>query len=108
MEEKKKLIATGIDIEGNEIEFSCEGGNLGCYGGRLISLTIPEGITYVSCEGNQITELILPEGIKYVYCQDNQLTELKLPEGVRVISCNNNQLTGLEKYIGTKLKIELR
>ena len=105
---EEKLIATGIDVEGNEIEFPCNKyGWMYCHNNQLKKLTIPEGVTYISCINNQLKELIIPEGVTHIHCYNNQLTELTLPEGVNWLWADK-EVMGLEKYMGTKLKIELR
>ena len=122
---EKKLIATGIDILGDRREFDCSSGYLWCDKRDLISITIPEGVVEAYCHHNLITELTLPKGIREVFCAANQLTELILPEGIKSVSCEDNKITlldipdsvielwadkevtGLEKYIGTKMSIDL-
>ena len=106
MEERKKLIATGIDIHGEKHEFNCNLLRLWCPNFQLVSLTIPEGVKRVSCGNNQLKELKLPEGVTHVYCRDNQLTELILPEGVKYLYADK-EVPGLEKYMGTEIEIEL-
>ena len=101
------MIATGIDIHGEERGFDCTDGILWCQYSNLISLTIPEGVRIVRCNSNQLTTLILPVGIEQISCDDNQLTELKLPEGVTRLFADK-EVPGLEKYIGTDVGIFLK
>ena len=106
MEEKKKLIAKGIDIHGNKIEFDCTHIELWCPNNQLKELIIPEGVNTVYCQNNQLTELILPEGVTYVSCNNNQLTELIIPDSVTYLYADK-KVAGLEKCIGTDVEIEL-
>jgi len=105
MEEKKKLIAIGIDVDGKKIEFDCTNGHLCCSNNQLISLTIPKGINEIWCWRNQLTELIIPEGVENVECEDNNITQLTLPSSVKHLWADK-EVTGLEKHIG-KVEIEL-
>ena len=81
------MIAIGIDIHGEEREFDCTDGIVSCSGRKLISIIIPEGVTHV-------------------FCHNNQLTELKLPESV-IRLWTDKEVMGLEKYMGTKVNINL-
>ena len=87
MEKCKTIFATGIDIHGRKIGFDYSDGWLSCYGNKLISLNIPEGVKNVHCSNNQLTELILPEGVNWLWA--------------------DKEVLGLEKYMGKKVKIIL-
>ena len=71
---------------------------------RLISLTLPEGLTNLedlNLDGNQLTSFTLPAGLmslKDLDLDNNQLTSLDLPENLSVwrwLDLSNNQLTSL-------------
>ena len=85
---EKKLIATGIDVNGEEKKFYCELLRLWCVDRNLISLTIPEGIRQVYCWNNHIAHLNLPNSVTDLYA--------------------DKEVTNLEKYIGTEMTIHLK
>ena len=107
------MVATGIDIHGEEHKFTCIGEELWCNNKlwcptkQLVSLTIPKGVESVWCMNNQLTELIIPEGVTSVWCFNNKITHLDLPSSVRSLTADK-EIIGLEKYIGTEVKTTLQ
>ncbi len=83
-EEIENLVAIGYTSDGKHVIFdithhSEEWIIVNAENKKLISIDIPEGVTYVVCDNNFITKLDLPSSVTFLFC--------------------DKKVKGLEKYI---------
>ena len=83
------MVATGIDIHGNEVGIKVTNDNeVICDDMQLASLTVPNGVVYVRIWGNKKIHLSpLPASVNYLLA--------------------NKEVPNLERYIGSKINVYL-
>ena len=62
------MVAVGYTIDGYRKEFECSDGRLSCHSKDLVSLEVPEGVTFVICYNNKLSKLILPDSVTMLCC----------------------------------------